>query len=67
MYSEKSTRDTLMETKIRNLVKEEVEHQLLLRESFSPKENKEIRQIIRDEISDLFYDLFRKRSFWVNL
>lgn len=38
----------------------------LLSEQFSPEERDALSSIIRSEIADLFYDLFRKRSFWVD-
>jgi hypothetical protein len=35
-------------------------------EEFDPQERDELSKIIRSEVADLFYDLFRKRSFWVS-
>lgn len=37
-----------------------------LDESFTPEQRDELALIIRSEIADLFYDLFRRRSFWVD-
>jgi len=51
---------------VRNIIKEEVEKQLLIQEVFSAEERRELKTIIRDELSDVFYDLFRKRTFWVD-
>jgi len=50
---------------LRRIIREEV-CRTLIEEEFSKDEEEEIRQIIRSEISEVFYDLFRRRSFWID-
>lgn len=37
---------------------------IILSEDFTRSEKRELARIIRNEIARLFYDLFKKRSFW---
>jgi hypothetical protein len=50
---------------LRRIIQEEV-RRTLIKEEFSKDEEEEIRRIIRSEISEVFYDLFRRRSFWID-
>jgi hypothetical protein len=52
-------------TKLRRIIQDEV-RRTLIKEEFSKDEEEEIRRIIRSEISEVFYDLFRRRSFWID-
>lgn len=37
---------------------------MVFNEDFSRSERRELAKIIRNELARLFYDLYRKRSFW---
>lgn len=43
---------------------EDRDYEVIINESFTTKERRELATIIRNEIARLFYDLYRKRSFW---
>lgn len=44
----------------------EVVRQELLQEDLSSDEVREVRELIRQELSSIFYDLYKRRGFWVD-
>jgi hypothetical protein len=52
----------LTRQKLDDIIKEEIKSEL--NEEFTDEEYREITDIIRLELAQVFYDLYKKRRFW---
>ena len=56
----------LSEDTLRKIVREEMRGDRIVTEELSSDEEKRVRELVRRELSDVFYDLFKRRGFWVD-
>jgi len=56
----------LSEDALRRIVREEMRGDRIVTEELSSDEEKRVRELVRRELSDVFYDLFKRRGFWVD-
>jgi len=56
----------LSEDTLRRIVREEMRGDRIVTEELSSDEEKRVRELVRRELSDVFYDLFKRRGFWVD-
>lgn len=49
---------------LENMVSEELQKFNELNEQLSPQDEDKIRDLIRSEVSAIFFDLFKKRKVW---
>lgn len=54
------------EDTLRKIVREEMQGDRIVTEELSSDEEKRVRELVRRELSDVFYDLFKRRGFWVD-
>lgn len=56
----------ITEQKLRSIIRQELGESRRITEELSDDEEKQIRRLIRKELSEVFYDLFKRRGFWVD-
>jgi hypothetical protein len=58
---------TVSEDTLRKVVREEIRgKKRIVAEELSSDELQRVREIVRRELSEVFYDLFKRRGFWVD-
>lgn len=56
----------ITEQKLRSIIRQELGESRRITEELSDDEEKQVRRLIRKELSEVFYDLFKRRGFWVD-
>lgn len=57
---------TVSEKTLREVVRAEMRGRQVLSEELTSDEERQVRELVRRELSEVFYDLFKRRGFWVD-